>query len=134
VADVRVPGDAVPPIKAVLEAWFGVRVRVVDEVPADWQPDAPGVVPLIVVHDDSGPTLWPVWTEPLIRCTVHADGLQTAKLLRREATGVVLAAQIQDMHIGKTGIGYVDGRDPDTGADLASFTVTATVRTEVITV
>lgn len=130
--DVRVPGDAVPPIKAVYETFFGPSAIVADEVPAGW--DVAADPPLLIVSDDSGPTLWPVWTEPLIRTTVYADGLQSARILRRKATGVLMANVPSGMHIAKTGIGYTNGRDPDTGADLASFTVTATVRTEVITV
>lgn len=130
--EIRVPGDAVPPIKAVYESFFGEAVIVADEVPAGW--DVATAPPVIVVSDDSGPTLWPVWTEPLIRSTVYANGKQTARLLRRTATGALLAHVPSGMHIAKTGIGYTEGRDPDTGADLASFTVTATVRTEVITV
>lgn len=130
--DVRVPGDAVPAIVAAYETFFGPAVTVGEEVPAEW--DVATMPPLIIVSDDSGPTLWPVWTEPLIRSTVYANGKQTARLLRRTATGVLLAHVPFGMHIAKTGIGYTEGRDPDTGADLASFTVTATVRTEVITV
>lgn len=126
------PGDGVPPIKAVYETFFGPTVIVCDEVPDKW--DVATDAPLLVVSDDSGPTLWPVWTEPLIRTTVYANGKQSAKDLRRTATGVLMANVPSGMHIAKTGIGYTDGRDPDTGADLASFTVTATVRTEVITV
>jgi len=134
--DIRVPGDAVPAFKTALAAWFGARARIADTMPDPNGPDPWAVedgLPLITVADDSGPTLWPIWTEPLIRITVHANGMQTAKLLRREATGVVMAG-VPGLYIGKSGIGYVDGRDADTGADLASFTVTATVRTEVITV
>lgn len=130
--DVRVPGDAVPPIKAVLAAHFGERMIAADELPDDFDPAAS--VPVIVVSDDGGPTTWPIWTEPLIRCTVYANGKQTARLLRREAMGVLLGAVPFGMHIRKTGIGYTEARDPDTGADMASFTVNATVPTEVMTV
>ena len=130
--DVRVMGDAVPPVKAYLEQWHGASVRIADEVPDDWDVDTD--VPLIVVADDGGPTLWPVWSKPLVRCTVYANGKQTAKDLRRVTMGALLAGPVPGVHIGQSGIGYTDARDPDTGADLASFTVTATVRTEVITV
>lgn len=130
--DVLVPGDAVPPIKAVYATFFGPSVTVGDEVPKEW--DVATDPPLIIVSDDTGPTLWPVWSEPLIRSTIYANGKQTAKDLRRTATGVLMANVPNGMHIAKTGIGYTEARDPDTGADLASFTVRATVRTEVITV
>lgn len=130
--DVRVPGDASPAVKAALAAFFGAAVRVVDEVPTGW--DAAVDAPLMVVSDDGGPTIWPIWSEPLIRTTVYANGRQTAKDLRRTATGALFANVPAGMHIQRTGIGYTDARDPDTGADLASFTIGATVRTEVITV
>lgn len=137
-ADIRVPGDAVPPFKTLLAAHYGAAARIADEVPDPTGPDPWSVEdspPLITVADDTGPTLWPVWSEPLIRITVHANGKQTAKLLRRRTMGVVLEkGAMPGLYIAWNGIGYVDGRDPDTGADLASFTVTATVRTEVITV
>ena len=126
------PGDGVPPIKAAYETFFGDAVLVVDEVPKDW--DVATDAPLIVVTDDGGPTIWPVWSRVLIRSTVYADGKQTARKLRRTATGVLLAHVPFGMAIDKTGLGYTDGRDEDTGADMASFAVNATVRTEVITV
>lgn len=132
--DVRVVGDPVPPIKAFLAAFHGASVRIADEVPDDWSVDTDA--PLIVVADDGGPTMWPVWSELLVRCTVYADGKQTAKQLRRVSMGALLGAGgvIPGGHIHRSGIGYTHARDPDTGADMASFTVTATVRTEVITV
>lgn len=125
-------GDAVPPIKAFLAAFHGASVRIADEVPDDWTVDVDA--PLILVADDGGPTMWPVWSKPLARCTVYANGKQTAKDLRRISMGALLAGPVPGVYIGHSGIGYTDGRDPDTGADMASFTVTATVRTEVITV
>ena len=131
-AELRVPGDGVPPIKAVYEQYFGPEVLVVDEVPDEW--DVLTDLPLIMVSDDGGPSTWPVWAQVVIRSTIYANGKQTAKSLRRTATGVLLANVPNGMAIRKTGLGYTDGRDPDTGADLASFTVNATVRTEVITV
>lgn len=130
--DVRVPGDPCPPIKDVYAAAFGPSVRVADEVPGDW--DVAAGVPLLVVNDDGGPTTWPIWSEPIVRVTAYANGKQTAKQLRARALGELMASVPSGMHVRKTGIGYTDARDPDTGADLASFTVTATVRTEVITV
>ena len=138
--DIRVMGDAVPPVKARLVAGaasivagLAPSLRVADEVPKDWQVDVDP--PLAVVSDDSGPTLWPVFTRATIRVTLFANGRQTAKELRRRALGVLLASVPDGLaHIDHEGIGYTDARDGDTGADMASFTVTAAVRTEVITV
>lgn len=130
---VRVVGDPVPSVQAFLAGWHGASVRIADEVPDDWSVDTD--TPLIVVADDGGPIDWPVKSSPLVRCTVYANGKQTAKQLRRVSMGALLSAPIPGVaHIRRTGIGYTDARDPDTGADMASFTVTATVITEVITV
>lgn len=140
-SDVRVMGDAVPPIQAAISAQaagivsglYGDTLRVADEVPGNWVVDTDP--PLAVVQDDSGPTTWPVFTVATIRVTLYARGKQTAKELRRRTMGVLLAAvPVGLAHISHEGIGYTEARDTDTGADMASFTVAATVRTEVITV
>lgn len=138
-ADLRIPGDAVPPMVAHLEAAFAILgARVAYEMPdplgpAPWHVD--DGVPLIVVSDDSGATVWPIMSTPLVRITAYAKGKQTAKALRRRTMGVVMAGPVAGLaHIDKTGLGYLDTFDPNSGADMASFTVTATVRTEVITV
>ena len=133
---IRVPGDAVPPIQNRLRTfdWGALTPpEVRDERPAVYDPATYGR-PIITVQDDGGPSMWPVWSRVVIRCTVYANGLQTAKLYRRVATGAILAAVPSGLHVAKDGLGYTEARDPDTGADLASVTVTATVRTEVITV
>ncbi len=86
--------------------------------------------PLITVHDDGGPTQWPVLRRSTIRVTAHARGLPTAKRVAARADALLhttipagLAA------VSRNGAGFVTARDSDTGADLASFTVTATVAT-----
>lgn len=137
-ADIRVPADHVAPFRAHLAAHYGAAARIAEEMPDPegtdpWTIESPA--PLIVVSDDSGPTLWPIYTKPLVRFTVYANGLQLARWLRRRTMGAVFASDIAGVeHIDKTGIGYTEARDTRTGADLASFTVTATVRTEVVTV
>lgn len=131
-ATLRVPGDAIPAFKAVVAAHWGAAADVLDELPAEFDPATS--TPVITVSDDGGPTTWPLWSKVVVRFTVYANGLQTAKLMRRRTTGAVLAAVPSGVHVAKDGLGYTEARDPDTGADMASFTVTATVRTEVITV
>lgn len=140
-ADLRVPGDAIPPMVAHLAAAPALAgARVAYEMPDPngpdpWRVDADPEVPLFVVSDDTGPTIWPILSTPLVRITAYAKGKQTAKLWRRKAMGVVMAGPVAGLaHIDRTGLGYVDTFDPNSGADMASFTVTATVRTEVITV
>lgn len=86
--------------------------------------------PLLTVHDDGGATRWPVLRRPTIRVTAHAHGLPTAKRVAARADGYLhdnTPAGLAAIH--RNGAGFVTGRDTDTGADLASFTVTATVAT-----
>jgi hypothetical protein len=139
VASVRVQGDAVPAVKAVLVALFGAAVEVRDELDAGWNVLVPGTKPVIVVDDDGGPVTWPIWSRPIIRITCYANGKQTARLLRRKAMGGLMSNPPAGIYLptqspAAPGIGYTEARDQTTGADLASFTVTATVKTETVTV
>lgn len=140
--DIRVPGDAAAPIKAritdraddVVADLGPTGLRVADEVPADWTVDTDP--PLVVVADDAGPIMWPIWSVPRMRVTVYAFGKPLAKAIRQRLMGVLLERPVPAglAHIAHDGIGYTDARDTETGADMASFTVEATVRTQVITV
>lgn len=140
-ADVRVLGDAVPPIKARLaQEWNGdvlaldgPAARITDELPADWHIKSGQLV--IVVTDDGGPVVWPAYAHPIIRVTAYANGKQTAKAARAASMGYMLNTPIPGVaNLHSTGIGYTEARDEETGADLASFTVTAAVKTKIITV
>lgn len=144
--DIRVPGDAAGPIKARIESRAAdivadvpgdtepTGLRVADEVPGDWTVDTDN--PLVVVADDAGPIVWPIWSVPRMRVTVYAYGKPLAKAIRQRLMGVLLERPVPAglAHIAHDGIGYTDARDTETGADMASFTVEATVRTQVITV
>lgn len=135
--DVRALGDAVPAIKDVLIAFWGDAARVADELPADWVPQTNP--PCIAVNDDGGPVTWPLWARPTIRITCYANGKQTAKQFRAASMGALMANPPAGIYVpnnapGNAGIGYTDARDKQTGADVASFTVTATVPTAIITV
>lgn len=139
VVSVRVPGDAVPAIKAVLAGFFGAAADIRDELDATWNVLVPGTKPVIVVDDDGGPVTWPIWSRPIIRVVCYANGKQTARLLRRKAMGALMSNPPAGIYLpthspGAAGIGYTEARDPATGADVASFTVTATVKTETVTV
>lgn len=130
-------GDAVPAIKAVLAAFFGAAADVRDEIAADWNV-LTATVPVIVVDDDGGPVTWPIYSKPIIRVTAYANGKQTARQLRGKAVGVLMSNAPAGIYLptqspGAPGIGYTEARDPVTGADVASFTVTATVPTQTVT-
>lgn len=134
--DVLVLGDAIPAIKAVLSTFWGAAARVADEVPANWV--AQTSVPLITVNDDGGPVTWPLWARTTIRITSYANGKQTAKQVRAKSLGALMAAPPTGIYLptgapANGGIGYTEARDEKTGADVASFTVTATVPTQTVT-
>jgi hypothetical protein len=137
---IRALGDAIPAIKSRLaDTWGtvwpapGARVRIADEVPAGWFVVAGP--PLITVTDDGGPVIWPVMGQPTIRITAYANGKQTAKHIRAVAMGAVMNTPIPGVgNLHSTGIGYTEARDDDTGADVASFTVRASVLTQVVTI
>jgi hypothetical protein len=135
--DLRILGDVVPAVKAVFTSFWGAAARVADELPGDWvlQTDPP----VIAVTDDGGPVTWPLWARTTIRVTVYAYGKQSAKQTRAKSVGALLAATIPGVYLpagapANAGIGYTEARDEQTGADIASFTVTATVCTETVTV
>jgi hypothetical protein len=136
--NVRAPGDPVPAIKTVLEAFFGAMADVRDELAADWNV-LTRPKPVITVDDDGGPVTWPIYSKPIVRVTCYANGKQTARHLRRCAIGALLDSPPPGMYLpihspAAAGIGYTEARDPDTGADVASFTVTPTIKTETLTV
>jgi hypothetical protein len=137
VTDILALGDAVPAIKAVLTAFWGAAARIADELPADWTPQN-NPLPVIAVNDDGGPVTWPLWARTVIRITVHADGKQTAKQVRAKTLGALMGATIPGVYLpagspNNGGIGYTEARDSNTGADMASFTVAATVCTQTVT-
>lgn len=125
------PGDPKPAVKDALATYFGADARVATEVPSDWL--LLSGVPLVTVHDDGGPFNWPIMSKHIIRVTVRGNGNPLVRQLARRAAGELhtnVPAGLEDIHKTK-GTAIIEARDPDTGADLASFTVTATIRTSV---
>src|SRR5690348_7580970 len=130
--DIRALGNAIPLIKARLADTWGAAARIAEEIPAHWSVLNGG--PLVVVSDDGGPVTWPVYAKPIIRVSCYANGKQTARHIRDVSMGALLNTPIPGVgNLHSTGIGYTDARDPDTGADVASFTVTSTVMTQIVT-
>ena len=107
---------------------FGEVIVAAEDVPDDWEllTDPP----LVTVHDDGGLTDWPVKRTPTVRVTVRAHGKPLAKRVAARADG-----HLHDhwptgiLSLKRNGAGFVIARDSDTGADMASFTVTAVVAT-----
>lgn len=130
----RVLGDPKQPVKVALLALFAGDAapvpRVATEVPKDWNLESG--VPLVTVHDDGGPLQWPIMSRNIIRVTVRAAGNPLARTIAGRAAGELhdnVPAGLENIRL--IGTALTEAFDTDTGADLASFTVTATVRTTV---
>lgn len=95
-------------------------------LPTDWTTSSPARVR--VALDGSPNDLHPVVHRPTIRVTVWADTPTKAKELAQLARGHLLTRTSY-----KPLIGVFVAYDDDHRADLASFTVRATVRSEPIT-
>lgn len=96
------------------------------ELPADW---STGSGPVLVVADDGGPLdMWPAATDPTIRVTSWTSGREPKYAYA--AMGVLLTARIPGIAAVLPGSGFLEGRDPDNGGDLMSFTVRTRARTQ----
>lgn len=129
--------DPTPAIREALAAYFrlpstvalfGGTVRVVsEEVPENWtlRTDPP----LLTVHDDGGPSTYPIKRDPTIRLTARARGGPLAKQVVAHADGYLRS------HVGEAGLAnirnggsaFVVTRDSTSGADMASCTLPAAV-------
>ncbi|WP_306358849.1 MULTISPECIES: hypothetical protein [unclassified Nocardia] len=127
----RVPADPAKAIKthlaAVLPPLVAAPAPTVGMVlPANWTTSS---APAVVVFDDSGPTVWPVLTRPLIRITVWANGRDRSLAVAGAALGVVMAHRIPGVATITDPSTLLEARDSKTGGILASFTVRTQART-----
>lgn len=98
-------------------------------VPDDWSPD--GSDPFVKVSTDGTPLMgWPIVGWPTVRVVVFSAHPGVSDDIARLVQGCLCA------HQGGDGIthyaplsGPLGDRDPASGAELAAFTVRATVRT-----
>jgi hypothetical protein len=123
----KVPGSPAPLVKAALVSFLTTTARVVRDVPDKW---TPSVGPVVLVADDGGPLNWPVMSRNTVRVTVFAEGKDAARLIALRCAGHLhdnTPAGIT--HVFRDGGTILEARDPQTGADMASFLITATVRT-----
>lgn len=135
----REHADPLAPIADALQAFLALAPNVtllggacrvaVEEVPTDWSLRTDP--PLVTVYDDGGPEHWPIKRDPTIRITVRARGSDLALRVARRVHGYLHDNCPPGIaHIFRTGGSvFVTARDSDTGADMASFTVTAAVLT-----
>lgn len=130
----RVQGEPVDAVKAALVAYLadeGITARIATHKwPKDWKL---GDAPLVLVADDGGPVDWPVKSQHTIRVTVGSDSVPTSRRIARKCLGHILANLPEGLaHIQRNGTALTDAQHSQTGADLASGTVIAVIRTEDI--
>lgn len=89
--------------------------------------------PLVLVADDAGPVDWPVKSDHTIRVTVGGDDVVTVRELARKCLGHILDTLPEGLvKIRPNGTALDETQHSQTGADVASGTVTAVIRTEII--
>ena len=127
----RVPGD---PAKAIRDHFAAVLPGLLDaplptialNVPDDWTRDS---APHVGVFDDGGPTLWPIYAEPVVRVTVWANGRTLSRTIAGVCLGILYAhtitgvAQVTDIS------GLLEARDPKNLGLMTSLTANIKART-----
>lgn len=129
---VRRPADPAKAVKnhlaAALPALVGAPAPTVGLVlPANWSLSSSP--PAVVVFDDGGAPVWPVATRPLLRITVWANGRDRARDIASAALSVLTSQQIPGVATLTQPSGLLEARDPNTTAQLVSFTLRAQSRT-----
>lgn len=131
----RVQGEPVDAIKPSLVALLTDEDPVpriaTHKWPKDWSLDDKR--PMVLVADDGGPLDWPVKSDHTIRITVGSDDLPNSRRIARKCLGHILDNLPEGLAaIRKNGTALTEAQHSQTGADLASGTVTAVIRTESI--
>lgn len=131
----RVQGEPVGPVKASLIALLADETPVpriaTHKWPKDWSL-ADGR-PLVLVADDGGGLDYPVKSDHTIRISVGSDDVPTSRRIARKCLGHILANLPEGLAaIRKNGTALTEAQHSQTGADVASGTVTAVIRTEII--
>ena len=130
----RVPADPIPAAKAAIVALLADETpapRIATRKwPADWSL-ADGQ-PLVLIADDGGPIDWPVLGRHTIRVTVGSGDAVTSGRIARKCIGHLLDSVPAGLADIRGGTGVIETQHTKTGADLASATVSAAVRTEEI--
>lgn len=99
--------------------------------PADWT--LADKRPLVLIGDDGGSLLWPIKSDHTVRIAVGSDDVQESVRIARRCLGHILANLPEGLEkIRENGTALTVTQDKDTGADVASGTVTAVIRTEII--
>lgn len=131
----RVQGLPVDAVKAALVSYLADQSIVARVATRKWPKDwtlAEGR-PLVFIADDGGGLDWPVKSDHTIRITVGSDDAQNSEQIARKCLGHILANLPEGLeHIRQNGTALTTAQHSQTGADIASGTVTAVIRTEII--
>ncbi|OCB56128.1 hypothetical protein A5722_14615 [Mycobacterium vulneris] len=131
----RVQGLPADAVKAALVTYLADQNIVARIATHKWPKDwtlADGR-PLVLVADDGGPFDYPVKSDHTIRITVGSDDVPTSSDIARKCLGHILANLPEGLAaIRKNGTALTKAQHSQTGADVASGTVTAVIRTEII--
>lgn len=125
----REPVDVAELVRDWLKADLATRfpeLKVVLELPSDWKLRDDPV--LLIADDGSTLDMWPVATDPTIRCTSWTSGRDPK--YSYAAMARLLTARIPGVASVLPGTGFLEARDSKTGGDLCSFTVLTRVRTQ----
>lgn len=130
----RVQGEPVDAVKASIVALLADEATApriaTHNWPADWTPNSG---PLVLLADDGGGLDYPVKSDHTIRISVGSDDVPTSRRIARKCLGHILANVPEGLaHIRKNGTALTEAKHRATGADIASGTVTAVIRTEII--
>lgn len=99
-------------------------------LPEDWASyDGP---PLLVVFDDGGASEWPVSDRATLRVTAWSNSLTKSREIAAFALGVTLTHRVEGLSQILPGTRVIDARDPENGAEMASYTVRARARTTIV--
>lgn len=131
----RVQGDPVDPVKDVLVTLLADEPSnprfATHKWPKDWS--LADSRPLVLIADDGGPLDYPVKSNHTIRITVGSDDVPTSRRIARRCLGHILGTVPEGLEdIRPNGTALTMAVHRTTGADLASGTVTAVIRTEEI--
>lgn len=131
----RVPGEPVDPVKASLVALLADEDPVpriaTHKWPENWS--LADQQPLVLVADDGGPMLWPIKSVHTIRISVGGDDIPTVRRIAHRCIGHILANLPEGLEkILPDGTALTETQHTATGADVASGTVTAVIRTRIV--
>lgn len=117
-------------LAAVLPAYLPAGATIGVGVPASWKPASP--IHVEVAWDGTPTMTHPIVANATVRIVVRAASTSTAKTYAALTEGVLCAGDWPDTFSVQPLTGVLPARDPDTHAELASFTVRVNVRSTPI--